>query len=126
MHHTTSRVRLLSRTTGGHTVLTVTGELDIATTAALRDRIVGALKATTGPVIIDLSGVSFCDATGLALLVGAQRRARLSGCTVVLAGPGRTVSKLLRITGLNRAFTIYPSVAAARLGGAPVGHSAVA
>lgn len=126
MHQTTSRVRLLSRTTGGHTVLTVNGELDIATTAALRDRIVGALKATTGPVIIDLSGVSFCDATGLALLVGARRRARLSGCTVVLAGPDRTVSKLLRITGLDRAFTIYPSVAAARLGGASVGHSAVA
>jgi anti-anti-sigma factor len=126
MHQTTSRVRLLSRTMGGHTVLAVNGDLDIATTAELRDRIVGVLKDATGPVIIDLTGVSFCDATGLALLVGARRRARLSGLTVVLAGPGRTVSKLLRITGLDRAFTIYPSVAAAKLGAAPVDHSAVA
>jgi anti-anti-sigma factor len=126
MHHTTSRVRLLSRTTGRHTVLAVSGELDIASTARLRDRIVTTLNDTIGPVIIDLSGVTFCDATGLALLVGARRRAKLRGLTVVLAGPTHTVSKLLRITGLDRAFTIYPSVAAAQLGATPAGRSAVA
>jgi anti-anti-sigma factor len=126
MHTTISRVRLLSRRTTSHTVLAVNGELDMATTAALRDRIVTILKDTTSPVIIDLSGVTFCDATGLALLVGAQRRAKLLGLTVVLAGPGRTVSKLLRITGLDRAFAVYPSVTAAKLGAPVLDRSAVA
>jgi anti-sigma B factor antagonist len=123
MHHTTGSGRLFSRRMPDHTVLTVSGELDIATTAALRVQINKVLMDTAMPVIIDLSGVSFCDASGLALLVGAQRRARLDGRTVVLAGPPRNVSKLLHITGLDRAFTVHPTLVAAQ-GGAR--HSAVA
>jgi anti-anti-sigma factor len=122
MAHPTGR--LLSRRMPGHTVLVVGGDLDIATTAALRDEIVKILAATTTPVIIDLSGVSFCDASGLALLVGAQRRAQLDGRTVVLAGPRPNVLKLLHITGLDRTFSVHPTLAAAQRG--PARHPAVA
>jgi anti-sigma B factor antagonist len=115
LDQTTTRGRLLSRRTPGHTILSVIGEIDVATTAALRDEIANALSATTTPVIIDLSGVSFCDASGLALLVGAQRRAGLDGRTVVLAGPRPSVLKLLHITGLDRTFHIHPTLAEARL-----------
>jgi anti-anti-sigma factor len=123
MHHF---ARLFSRRTSDHTVLAICGELDFASTAALRDQIVIALGNTTAPVIIDLSGVSFCDASGLALLVGAQRRATLHGLTVVLAAPRHNVSKLLRITGLDRAFTVHPTLTAARLGHGLTDHPAVA
>jgi anti-anti-sigma factor len=126
MQHDTSGAALSSRRTQDHTVMTVRGELDMATTAVLRDQIVTLLRETAAPVIIDLSGVAFCDASGLALLVGAQRRAKLQGLAVVLAGPRRNVSKLLRITGLDRAFTIYPTLAAARLGERRIDHPAVA
>ncbi len=112
-HPNISGGRLISRRLHGHTVLAVAGELDIATTSRLRDQIVQALRDTNTPVIIDLSGVSFCDASGLAMLVGVQRRATLEGRTVVLAGPRRNVLKLLHITGLDRAFTIHPTLAAA-------------
>lgn len=126
MQHTTTHARLFSRQATGHTVLSVSGELDITTTAALRDRMVDILKDTTAPVIIDLSAVTFCDAAGLALLVGAQRRAKPHGFAVTLAGPRRNVSKLLRITGLDRAFAVYPSVAAAKIGSRHIDQSAVA
>src|SRR4051794_40354235 len=95
MHHHSSRVRLLSRRQSGHTVISIRGELDIATTASLRDRILTVLKDTTSPVIVDLSGVTFCDASGLALLVGTRRRAALHGLTVTLAAPRPNVAKLL-------------------------------
>jgi anti-anti-sigma factor len=126
MHHDIAGAALFSRRTQGHTIITVRGELDMATTAVLRDQIATLLRDTAAPVIIDLSGVAFCDASGLALLVGAQRRAKLQGHAVVLAGPRPNVSKLLRITGLDRAFTIYPTLAAAHLGGRRVDHPAVA
>jgi anti-sigma B factor antagonist len=116
VRHTTNRVRLLSHRTTGHTVLAVNGELDIATTATLRDRIVNILKDTTTPVIVDLSGVDFCDATGLSLLLSAQRRAKLHGLTIAFAGPRPIVAKLLRITGLDQLFTVYASLAAAKAG----------
>jgi anti-anti-sigma factor len=115
MNDYTARARLFSRRLPGHTVIAIHGELDIATTASLRIRILTILKETTTPLIIDLSGVSFCDASGLALLVGAQRRARLHRVTITLAAPRPNVAKLLRITGLDRAFTIHPTLASARL-----------
>lgn len=118
MRHNTVRVRLFSRRLSGHTVIAVRGELDIATTATVRNRIRTILADTTTPVIIDLSGVSFCDTSGLALLMGAQRRARLHGVAITLAAPRPNVSNLLRITGLDRAFVIHPTLAAAELAGA--------
>lgn len=90
-------------------VITLRGDLRIDTTAGLRDRLLPMLRHATRPVIFDLSGVASCDAAGLALLVGAQRRAKLHGIRVTLAGPQSKVGKLLRSTGLHRIFTIYPS-----------------
>jgi anti-anti-sigma factor len=127
MHHNTSRARLLSRRMPGHTVIAVRGELDVATTAALRNRILTTLNETTAPVIIvDLSGVSFCDASGLALLVGTQRRANLHGITITLAAPRAHMTKLLRITGLDQAFTIHPTLISAQLSHGHASHPAAA
>ncbi|QXJ22283.1 STAS domain-containing protein [Actinomadura graeca] len=97
-----------------HTVIAIIGELDIASTPSLRERLNTALRNVGPRVVIDLSGVTFCDASGLALLVGARRRAEPAGTTMVLAAPRPQMAKLLRITGLTRAFTIRPSVTAAR------------
>jgi len=65
------------------------------------------LKALT----IDLSGVSSCDAAGLAVLIGIQRRARARGITVRLAAPAPRVAELLRVTGLDRSLTICAALA---------------
>jgi anti-anti-sigma factor len=113
MHHDITRVRQFSRRAPGHVVLAVYGELDIATTASLRDRIADLLENATTPIIIDLSGVTFCDASGLAVLVDARRRAEPRGITVALAAPRRNVSKLLRVSGLDRSFAVHPTLAAA-------------
>ena len=121
MHHETSGAALFSRRTQGQTVMTVCGELDMATTAVLRDQLVTLLRDTAAPVIIDLSGVSFCDASGLALLVGAQRRVRLHGHVVVLAGPRHNVSKLLRITASTAPSpSIRPSPLLSAASGTPI------
>jgi anti-anti-sigma factor len=97
-----------------HTVITLSGELDIASTPSLRERLHVALRDSGAHVVIDLSGVPFCDASGLALLIDARRRARAQGATVILAAPRPQPAKLLHVTGLARAFTVCPSVSAAR------------
>jgi anti-anti-sigma factor len=126
MHHSTVHARLFSRRLPGHTVIALRGELDIATTPALRTRILTILADTTTPVIIDLSAVSFCDASGLALLVGTQRRARLHGLAVTLAAPRPNVAKLLRVTGLDRAFVVRPTLTDTQLGRVRTDHRAAA
>jgi anti-sigma B factor antagonist len=101
----------------GGTVIALHGDLDIATTPDLRERLHAALVDPGPLVVIDLSGVTFCDASGLALLVGARGRTEPRGVAVVLAAPRPQLEKLLRISGLNRAFTVRRSVAAAWLSG---------
>jgi anti-anti-sigma factor len=93
------------------TIARLEGELDIATAPALRERLLGVLRPGVRLLIIDLSGVSFCDVAGLAVLIGMQRRATARGITVRLAAPRPQVAQLLRITGLDRSFTICAALA---------------
>jgi anti-anti-sigma regulatory factor len=44
------------------------------------------------------------------VLIGAQRRARALGIVVRLAAPSLPVATLLRLTGLDRSFTICPDL----------------
>ena len=88
------------------TIARLEGELDIATTPALRERLLSVFGPGMRLLIIDLSGVSFCDVSALAVLVATQRRARGLGITVRLAAPRPQMAKLLRVTGLDQCFTI--------------------
>lgn len=70
-----------------HTVIAISGELDIASTPSLRERLYVALRDPGMYVIIDLSGMTSCDASGLAMLVGARRRMEANG--TILTSPAR-------------------------------------
>jgi anti-sigma B factor antagonist len=89
------------------TIIELDGGIDIFTSPALRERMLRALQRSTGLLICDLSRVTFCDASGLAVLVGVQRRARSMGITVGLASPSPRMAQLLRITGLDRGFVMH-------------------
>ena len=105
----------------GYTIMTISGELDIASVPVLREQILGLLRpaaASGGRIVIDLSGVTFCDASGLAALVGASRRADQLDGVLRLAAPTPLVATLLRLTGLDSRFEIFATVPDAI--GAPV------
>ncbi|MFC5752333.1 STAS domain-containing protein [Actinomadura rugatobispora] len=93
----------------GHTIVALHGELDIASAPALREHLLGSLHHSARLLIVDLGEVSFCDATGLAVLIGIQRRATGIGITLQLANPRPQVAKLLRITGLDRSLSVHPA-----------------
>jgi anti-anti-sigma factor len=92
------------------------GALDTAAAPALRDRLLGILHHGTRLLILDLSRVLLCDLAGLNVLISTQRRARLLGITVCLAAPSTQVANLLRSTGVDRRFTMYPDVSSAVAG----------
>ena len=85
-------------------VIVVHGDIDVAggpiLDAAIHDR------EHDGPVVIDLSDVSFIDSSGLRSLLGASRRARTRGTNVVLRHVGSEVLRLLEITGTTEHFSI--------------------
>jgi anti-anti-sigma factor len=97
----------------GRTVVRLRGALDIDAAPALRERLNDVLHRGAGLLVLDLSRVASCDASGLAVLIGAQRRAGLLGIMVRLAAPSLPVTQVLRSTGLDRSFTVYPDLSAA-------------
>ncbi|WP_242909577.1 STAS domain-containing protein [Actinomadura terrae] len=109
----------------GAIVVAIHGELDVASTPSLREGLRIALRDPGALIVIDLSDVTFCDASGLALLVGTRRRAERDGAAVVLAAPRPQLAKLLRVSGLDRYFSVHGTVAAAGFAG-PGGGSAAA
>jgi len=94
------------------TVVRLAGALDAAAAPALRERLIGLLHSGLGLLVLDLSRVSSCDSAGLAVLIGAERRARVLGTAMCLAAPSIPVAKLLHLTGLDRNLTIYPDLRA--------------
>ncbi|GAA4222634.1 hypothetical protein GCM10023075_14080 [Streptosporangium album] len=102
-----------------HTVVGLCGDIDVTTSPALREYLLIALRRSTDLLVFDLSEVSFRDVSGLAVLIGVQRRARPRGVAVRLASPRPPTVELLRVTGLERCLTVHPTLRDA-LGSGPV------
>ncbi|GAA3527158.1 STAS domain-containing protein [Nonomuraea rosea] len=88
------------------TTVRLSGEIDIFTSKALREQLMNILYASRRLLVLDLSELVFCDSSGLAILVGVQRRAKSMGITLALASPTPYMSNLLRVTGLGRAIPV--------------------
>lgn len=101
---------------GGHAVVALHGELDLADVSAVASHLIAAI-ATCGPlIIVDLAGLEFIDCCGLEVLVRVLKWTRESGGDVLLAAPQQHVCRLLRLMGLNGVFSVYPSVKQAASG----------
>jgi len=89
----------------GSQVISVTGELDIATAEqayAYISEVIDGISET--PVRVDLSELTFCDASGLGVLARAARHAREAGRQLRLTSARPSLLKIMRITGLDNAF----------------------
>jgi anti-anti-sigma factor len=91
-------------TDGGRVVLV--GRLDVRGAGAARDALNEALAGGEGRLLVDLSGVELLDATGLGVLVGAHRRARLQDRELVLCDARPRVARLLSLTRLDRVIAV--------------------
>ena len=95
-------------------VLTVSGEVDLATAPRLREQLVRLISDVKGQAaIVDLGGVTFCDSLGLGVLVGAQRRARALGGRVLLVLPAGPLAEAMSLAGLDQALPRHDTLAAA-------------
>jgi anti-sigma B factor antagonist len=111
-------VNISCRAEHGYLVAALRGALDAASAPALREHLLYLVHDCAGRLVIDLSAVSHADASGLTVLVGTGRRARLLGGSLRLAAPGPAVAGTLTATGLERQFDIYATVEAATGGAA--------
>jgi anti-sigma B factor antagonist len=87
--------------TGGAAV-DLGGELDIVSAEVAVSYVRDVIDRHRGPVIVDLTALTFCDARGLAALVRMAGYAEQKGCPFRLASPSPSLVKIMRITGLDR------------------------
>ncbi len=98
---------LLSCTNDGPvTVVDARGDIDALSAPALQERLEMHIAAGQRHLVIDLSGVGFMDSTGLGVLVGALRLARLHHGDLRLVAPSDRVRRIMAITGLHEVFEV--------------------
>jgi anti-sigma B factor antagonist len=88
----------------GNQVVSVTGELDIATAEQAYAYISEVIDSWPTPVSVDLSGLTFCDASGLGVLAKIARHARQAGRQLKLTSVRPPQLKIMRLTGLDGVF----------------------
>jgi anti-sigma B factor antagonist len=105
-------LQVSSRSQGDHTIVTLAGEIDLYTAPRLQTELVAAMRsADPALVVVDMSGVEFCDSTGMNVLLAAHRQACGRGGDLALAAPRAPVRKILEVTGLASVFTVHDDLA---------------
>lgn len=106
---------LTCRTSAGGVVVSVTGDLDYASYTRLEATLIevtgtadgadvadaGDRRGPTPDLVIDLSGVTYCDSCGLRVLLGALQRQQRAGARFRLRGVTGQPERALRLTGLD-------------------------
>jgi anti-sigma B factor antagonist len=84
-------------------VVRLAGDIDAGMRDAASEAMVAVVRETL-PLVIDTSGVTFIDSSGLAFLMQLHRVATDGDRTVALRDPSRVVVDLLAMIGLDRLF----------------------
>ncbi len=92
---------------GTHRVLArVRGEIDVHDGNGLRADLIAAMNSSRDGLDVDLSAVTFCDTTGLHILLDLDQLALETGKTLVLTALSRPVARLLRLSGVQHMLTV--------------------
>jgi len=103
--------RITDRPVDGEThLVAVSGEIDLFTAPEFKQRVSAPIDAGRSNVVVDLTGTTFIDSSSLGVLIGAHRRLKLRGGSLVVVCDNEAIVKTFRITGLDGVFTLVASV----------------
>jgi anti-sigma B factor antagonist len=104
------RLTVVTRSDGPRVILAFAGELDVTSAAGAEEAMLLACADVSDRMILDLTDLAFMDSTGVRVLVRARRRLAERGAAIELAGLTPSVSRIIHITGLDRAFVIHGTI----------------
>lgn len=84
----------------------VAGEVDLFAAPDFKNRLYAAVGEGQTDIVLDCSGLSYIDSTGLGILLGALKRVRQNSHHVYICNLKDSIRKLFRITGLDKAFIL--------------------
>lgn len=96
-------------TVGEACVVRLGGELDLYNADGVREALAQASETSSARIIVDLAEVEFIDSTALGVLIEGKARFDKGGA-FLLASPGLETKRALKISGLDRHFSVHDSV----------------
>jgi anti-sigma B factor antagonist len=93
----------------GIKVIALSGEIDMYTSPALREEMMGLINKRVTPLLVDLDGVSYIDSSGIATFVEGLKRMMSYGGRLKLIGLLEGVKEIFKFSKLVRVFEIYGS-----------------
>jgi anti-anti-sigma factor len=95
--------RLTRSERDGVVVARLVGEIDVSNAGGIEAELHSLPNEALG-LVLDLSGTTFMDSSGVSLLYGLRERLRRRGQTLrVVAPPGTAPRRVLELTGYERA-----------------------
>jgi stage II sporulation protein AA (anti-sigma F factor antagonist) len=91
----------------GASIVTLSGELDLSTIRRVEAALLEQIHQRRA-VLVDLSGVSFIDSSGIGVLIRASRESHGTPMHLVI-GPGSHVERIFGIAGIGEALTVFSS-----------------
>ncbi|MEV2251560.1 STAS domain-containing protein [Streptomyces sp. NPDC050147] len=108
-----TQLAIRTKATAAGPVVELTGELDHESCYRLREVLPGLSLRPGQQLVVDLTGVTLCDSSGISALIAARNHALAARAAIALAAvPGR-VSRVLASVGLGPVFPTYPTAHAA-------------
>lgn len=97
-------------------VITLDGEIDLHRSGEVRAQLDPHIAAKEAVIVVDLSGVTYIDSSGLAVFIEAMQRVLGYGGEFALCGLRESVRHIFAIACLDQVFRIFPDSAAALAG----------
>jgi anti-anti-sigma factor len=97
-------------TNPGVLIATVCGEVDIAVAGSLREHLCEAVREPGCRLVVDLTGVSFIDSTGLNALIATRKKVQEHDGIIRLVVTAPPQLRVFEITGLDTVFSIYATL----------------
>jgi anti-sigma B factor antagonist len=102
--------RVASSRVGSTAVVAVAGELDMYTADRLAETLRSVADDNARSVVVDLLEATFIDSAGLGVLASTAKSIKAAGGAFIIAADDPRFLRTLRITGLDRLFTVQPTL----------------
>jgi anti-sigma B factor antagonist len=91
-------------------VVALPAEIDMATAGRAGQQLGSAFAASVTAVIADMTATTFCDSSGISMLVRAHQQAAATSTQLRLAVPSAAVRRTLALVQVDSLLPVYPSL----------------
>jgi anti-sigma B factor antagonist len=94
-------------------VITLPAQIDMANAGRAGQQLGSALTPGVTTVIADMTATTFCDSSGISMLIRAHQQAAANGTELRLVVPSAAVLRALTLVRMDCLLPVYPSLSQA-------------